>query len=325
MASALLEEFKADLLPAGANVDLIAASRQDATLATVQEWIRSESTPVWVECAGLSPELRCWRLQMGNLSIDTDGRLWRRQALRDGVVPRLLSCVWRAMAIARLTHLRISILWSGAPPGQVPAECFPGGGGGGAPFVPPPRRRQVSFVDEVTLLGEEELPECSPVLPPLILPVVVEEVVDDAESEASSLILPVVEEINSGAPMAARVELVPSATGSDLPLPPGFSPFVWPVDDGGMDVDDLCARINGDCSLTLSPIGRVSSDGSDAAGSPEVGVLISPLANSSSEVTPAVGYACLPLPSVDNSLVPDLVWVPALPQSSGPYVDREFD
>ena len=44
VASALIEEFTADLLPAGSNVDLIAASRQDATLATVREWIQSEST-----------------------------------------------------------------------------------------------------------------------------------------------------------------------------------------------------------------------------------------------------------------------------------------
>ena len=191
--------------------------------------------------------------------------------------------------------------------------------GGGAP-----RRRQVSFADKVTLLGEEELPECSPVLPPLILPVVMEEVVDAAGPEAPSLILPVVEKINSGAPVTVRVELGPSATGSGLPPPPGFSPFVWPVDDGGMDVDDLCARISGDCSLTLSPIGRVSSDMSDAAGSPEVGVLVSPLADRSSEVAPAVGYAHLPLPSVDSSLVPDLVWVPELLQSTGTYVDREI-
>ena len=80
LASALIEEFTVDLLPAGSNVDLIAASRQDATLATVWEWIQSESTPAWAECAGFSSELRCWRLQVGNLSIDTDGRLWRRRA-----------------------------------------------------------------------------------------------------------------------------------------------------------------------------------------------------------------------------------------------------
>ena len=44
-------------------------------------WIQSESTLIWAECAGLSPELRCWRLQVGNLSIDIEGRLWRRRAL----------------------------------------------------------------------------------------------------------------------------------------------------------------------------------------------------------------------------------------------------
>ena len=76
VASVLIEEFTADLLPAGSNVDLIAASRQDATLATVWEWIQSESTPAWAECAGFSTELRCWRLQVANLSIDTDGQLW---------------------------------------------------------------------------------------------------------------------------------------------------------------------------------------------------------------------------------------------------------
>ena len=205
-----------------------------------------------------------------------------------------------AMAIARLTHLKISIPSSGAPPGQVPAECF----SGGTPHVPPSLRRRVSFTDEATMLGEEDSPECSPVLPLLILPVVVEEVVDVRESEAlPSLILPVVEEFNSGAPVATRVDLVPIATGSGFPPPPGFSPFVWPVDDGGMDVDDLCVQIGGDCLLTFSLIGRVSSDVSHAAGSSEEGVLISP--------------------SVDNSLVPDLVWVPALPQSTGPYVDRK--
>ena len=52
----------------------------------------SNSTPAWTDCAGLSPELCCWRLQIGNLSVDTDGRLWRKRApLVEGsqlVVPR---------------------------------------------------------------------------------------------------------------------------------------------------------------------------------------------------------------------------------------------
>ena len=248
-------------------------------------------------------------------------------ALRDGVIPRLLSCVCRAMAIAQLTHLKISILKISVVGGSSGSgACRVFSGRGGTPLVPQPRRRHVSFTDEVTMPGEEDSPECSQVVPPLILPVVVEEVIVVLETECSeepSLILLVVEELNSGTPVVARVDMVPSMMGSGLPPPPGFSPFIWPVDDGGMDVYDLCAQISGDCSLILSPISRESLDLWDAMDSPEVGVLISPLEDSSSEVTPAVGYARLPLPSVDNSLIPDLVWVPALPQSTGQYVDRE--
>ena len=80
VASTLLDGLTADLLPAGADLDLIVASRQDQTLATVREWVQSGNVPLWADCAGLSPELRCWRLQVGNLSIDMDGRLWRRRA-----------------------------------------------------------------------------------------------------------------------------------------------------------------------------------------------------------------------------------------------------
>ena len=92
VATTLLEGLMVDLLPAGADLDLIIASRQDTMLATVREWVQSGTVPVWAECAGLSPELRCWRLQVGNLSMETDGRLWRRRAPpSDGsqlVVPR---------------------------------------------------------------------------------------------------------------------------------------------------------------------------------------------------------------------------------------------
>ena len=78
-AATLLEGLTADLLPAGADLDLIVASRQDTTLATVREWVQSGIIPSWTDCAGLSPELLCCRLQIGNLSIDTEGRLWRRR------------------------------------------------------------------------------------------------------------------------------------------------------------------------------------------------------------------------------------------------------
>ena len=80
VASALLEELTADLSTAGTDIDLIVASQEDSTLQTVRTWIQSGSAPPWSECAGLSPELRCWRLQTGNLSVDAEGRLWRRRA-----------------------------------------------------------------------------------------------------------------------------------------------------------------------------------------------------------------------------------------------------
>ena len=92
VATTLLEGLTADLLPAGADLDLIVAFRQDTTLATVREWVKSGTVPLCTDCAGLSLELRCWRLQVGNLSIDMDGRLWRRRAPPSGashlVVPQ---------------------------------------------------------------------------------------------------------------------------------------------------------------------------------------------------------------------------------------------
>ena len=84
VAGTLLEGLTADLLPAGADLDLIVESHQDTTLTTVREWVQSGVVPSWTDCAVLSPELRCWRLQLGNMSIDMEGRLWRRRAPPSG-------------------------------------------------------------------------------------------------------------------------------------------------------------------------------------------------------------------------------------------------
>ena len=77
---------------------------------------------------------------------------------------------------ARLTHLQISIPASGAPPGHVPADCFPGG----APRKDRPGSLRVSFADDVTMLGVMSPSVCSPVLEeptPLVSPVVVDDAV----------------------------------------------------------------------------------------------------------------------------------------------------
>ena len=94
-------------------------------------------------------------------------------AHRDGVIPRLLSCVCRAMAIAQLTHLRFSIPASGAPPGHVPADCVPGG----APRRKRPGSLQVTFADDVSMLAVGSPTVCSPVLEEpalLVSPIVVD-------------------------------------------------------------------------------------------------------------------------------------------------------
>ena len=75
-----MDELKVDLPTTGSDPDLVLASRQDVTMAKLRKWIQSEAAPAWSECLGLSPELRCWWLQVGNLSMDTEGRLWRRRA-----------------------------------------------------------------------------------------------------------------------------------------------------------------------------------------------------------------------------------------------------
>ena len=53
---------------------------QFGLLQTVRSWVQSGNAPPWPACAGLSLELRCWRLQVGNLTIDSVGRLWRRRS-----------------------------------------------------------------------------------------------------------------------------------------------------------------------------------------------------------------------------------------------------
>ena len=66
VATTYLDEVTADLPPAESEPDLIVASRLDETLITV--------LADWSDCTRLSPDLRSWQLQFGNLSIDTEAR-----------------------------------------------------------------------------------------------------------------------------------------------------------------------------------------------------------------------------------------------------------
>ena len=64
----------------GVGDNLVSDTASDKTLQTVRSWVDSGLAPPWRECAGLSPELRSWRLQVGNIKIDSEGRLWRRRS-----------------------------------------------------------------------------------------------------------------------------------------------------------------------------------------------------------------------------------------------------
>ena len=198
-------------------------------------------------------------------------------------------------------------------------ECFPEAT---AP-VSQSRRRRVSFTEEVTTLSADESPQLSLVSPSLILPVAVEEAAVVSATGATPLILSVAEEIDNDPPAAELVEMQTTMPESGVPPPPGFLPFLFPENDGGIDADDICARFGGLASLTLSQISRESSDISHTMDVPEVDVSRTPSLDSSSAVIPAVGYAHLPLPSVDNGIMPELVWMPALPQPTGRGADRE--
>ena len=80
VASALMDELTVDLPAPGVGDDLVSDTAGDKMLQTVRSWVVSGVAPPWSECAGLSPELRSWRLQVGNIKVDSEGRLWRRRS-----------------------------------------------------------------------------------------------------------------------------------------------------------------------------------------------------------------------------------------------------
>ena len=123
-------------------------------------------------------------------------------ALRGGVLPRLLSLVGRAMAIAQLTQLRISVPASGASLGQVPEEC-----GTSSWVLTNPHR--VSFTSDVTVLGGAPPQDNSPNI-----------VLQDPPC-------PEIAEGDDMDPDGATEDI----TTTVVPPPPGFRQFSWPREE----------------------------------------------------------------------------------------------
>ena len=135
-------------------------------------------------------------------------------ALHEGVIPHFLSFVDRAMVIAQLTHLNISSPASGMPPGQVPAECFPGV----ASTWELPSSRHISFASDVTVLGRTPAPVHTP------------DIVLEGPSDASVV-------MDDDIAMEVMATDTPVSV---VPPPPGFREFSWPLDDW-MVGSDTCS------------------------------------------------------------------------------------
>ena len=56
-------------------------------------------------------------------------------------------------------------------------------------------------------------------------------------------------------PTSEVEEIEISSPESGAPPPPGFPPFVFPEDDGGMDADEICARFGGSATVTCQQMG----------------------------------------------------------------------
>ena len=248
-------------------------------------------------------------------------------ALRDGVIPRLLSSVCRAMAITRLTHLRLSIPLSGAPPGKVLESCYPDA----ETAVAQPLPRRVSFAEDVdTLHTKDDLPVSSETSPPLTQPVVEKLEEDTSTSEVDEIKIcasqinppltqPVVEGMEDDTPTSEVDELDISSPESERPPPPEFPPFVFPEDDGGINADEICAHFGGYVTETCQQMDTGLPDIPEETEAPELVVPGLPSPNDMSDVMPAVGYACVPLPSVNNGVMPELMYgcLPSLRQRDG--------
>ena len=224
-------------------------------------------------------------------------------ALRDGVIPRLLSCVGRAMAITRLTHLRISIPASGASSGQVPTDCFLGG----APRRSRPGSLRVTFADDVSMPAVGSPTVCSPVLDepaPLVFPIVVKDVV--------------IPEGETYGPADVVLDAIPP--------PAGFPPFSWPIASECVAVE----RFGSSLSDGALPDGLVSNPDveppfsliaqdqvSASADSPDDVLLISPLVDVATDSVPDVTRPVAPSPPVEQLFAQDRLWAPvAVPVSA---------
>ena len=196
-----------------------------------------------------------------------------------------ITCVCRAMAISRLTHLWISIPPSGAPPGHVPADCFPGG----APERNRPGSLRVSFADDVSMLTVGSPTVCSAVLEelaPLVSPIVVEDVVIQEGGDMDLL-------------MSSRTLSWPISSECVV------EQFGSSLGDGALP-DVLVSNPDVDPPSSLIAQDQVLA----SADSPDDVLLISPLVDVGTDSVPDVIRPVAPSPPIEQLFAPDRLWAP---------------
>ena len=148
VASALLEELSVDLPTAGSDIDLIVASRKDATLTTVRKWVQSGVVPPFSGVAVLA--IADWQPVCGHrwATMAPSGspvgvsQLLVPSRERQGMIRRFHDSLFAG-------HLGIS-------------RNVSRGGGGGASTRELPSSRRVSFASDVTVLGRTPTPVHTP-------------------------------------------------------------------------------------------------------------------------------------------------------------------
>ena len=94
-------------------------------------------------------------------------------------------------------------------------------------------------------------------------------------------------------------------------------PFVFPEDDGGINADEIFAQLGRYVAETCQQMDTRLRDIPEETETPALVVSGPPSQKDMSDVMPTEGYACVTLPSVNNGVMPELIRMPAFPQTMG--------
>ena len=84
-----------------------------------------------------------------------------------------------------------------------------------------------------------------------------------------------------------------------------------------MNADEICAKFGNYVAETCQRTDTRLCDIPEENEAPELVLPRPPTLKDMSDVIPTAGYACVPLPSVNNGVMPELIRMPAIPQKMG--------